>query len=234
MTIARNLADFARSLLAGGTIPNATTSVAGLQSAADKTKLNALSTSLPSLNHALFTSSGSWTVPAGVTRVRATVVGGGGGGVSNGSENTAPGGLGGVAYGEYTVTPGASITVTVGAGGAAGILVASSSAGGSSSFGAFASATGGGAAISSPTPIGGANGAGSSGTIYNSTSTVRQGAVFPYLQSTGGSRPQGSGLAAAVAFSPSANLAPGAAGAGSSGNTPSGGVGGAVIIEWIA
>lgn len=44
MSIARNLADFARSLLPGGIfpIPNATTSTDGLQSAADKTKLDGI------------------------------------------------------------------------------------------------------------------------------------------------------------------------------------------------
>jgi hypothetical protein len=39
--MSRNLADFARTLLAGGIIPNATPSADGLQSAADKTKVDA-------------------------------------------------------------------------------------------------------------------------------------------------------------------------------------------------
>jgi len=42
MSIARNLADFARSLSVGGVIANATTSIAGLMSGADKTKLDAI------------------------------------------------------------------------------------------------------------------------------------------------------------------------------------------------
>lgn len=42
MSIARNLADFARSLSVGGVIANATTSIAGLMSSGDKTKLDAI------------------------------------------------------------------------------------------------------------------------------------------------------------------------------------------------
>ena len=58
---------------------------------------------------------GTWTVPAGVYSVEVLVVGGGGGG---GSFNGGGGGAGGVVYRtNYNVTPGAAVTVTVGAGG---------------------------------------------------------------------------------------------------------------------
>jgi hypothetical protein len=91
----------------------------------------------------VFTSSGSFTVPAGVTKLRVRVVGGGGsGGGSTASLAGAGGGSGAYAEGVVTVTPGQVITVTVGAGGA-GNSGASGSIGGTSSFGAFASATGG-------------------------------------------------------------------------------------------
>ena len=75
-----------------------------------------------------FTSSTTWTVPAGITKVAVVVVGGGGGGGTSflGINNsTLPGGCGG--YGGqiasdlyYTVTPAASITVTIGGGGSGG------------------------------------------------------------------------------------------------------------------
>ena len=64
---------------------------------------------------ATFTSSGTWTVPTGVTSVDVLVVaGGGGGGYCYGGG----GGGGGCYYQQgYSVTPGATITVTVGGGG---------------------------------------------------------------------------------------------------------------------
>jgi hypothetical protein len=60
----------------------------------------------------------TFTVPAGITQVRAIVIGGGGGGGASpdGNYRGGDGGSGGgFAMGEYTVTPGQSITVTVGA-----------------------------------------------------------------------------------------------------------------------
>lgn len=71
----------------------------------------------------VFTTSGAFTVPTGVTQVSAVVVGGGGGGAgSDGDRNegNTGGGGGGLAYGTFSVTPGESLTVTVGAGGAGG------------------------------------------------------------------------------------------------------------------
>ncbi len=63
-----------------------------------------------------FTANTSWTVPAGVNEVEVLVVGGGGGG---GWAGGGGGGAGGVLYRpNFAVSPGASITVTVGAGGA--------------------------------------------------------------------------------------------------------------------
>lgn len=98
-----------------------------------------------------FATPGSFpfVVPNGVTLVKATVTGGGGGGggatPSAGNFNVAAGGgAAGTAIGVVTVTPGSTITVTVGAGGAAGItLNGAGGNGGTSSFGAFMSATGG-------------------------------------------------------------------------------------------
>ena len=81
----------------------------------------------------VFTSNGTFTVPAGVTQVSAVVIGGGGGGGNNAgsffAQNTgAGGGAGGLSYGTFSVTPGETLTVNVGSGGGAG------SSGGSSSI----------------------------------------------------------------------------------------------------
>jgi len=89
-----------------------------------------------------FTSSGTFTVPAGVTSIEVEVWGAGSGGVGGSS---ASGSAGGYAWGLYTVVSGATETVTIGTGGTgyAGSASTSSGAGGSSSFGALCSATGG-------------------------------------------------------------------------------------------
>jgi len=129
-----------------------------------QTQLGALTvTPIPSMQ--VFTSSGTFTVPAGVTKLKVTVVGGGASGYGASGVNAAfmggraGGGAGGAAIKTITVTPGDAIAVTIGAGGASG---SSSSAGGTSSFGAHCSATGGGAAS---TFTGGVGGTGSSGDL---------------------------------------------------------------------
>jgi hypothetical protein len=93
------------------------------------------------------TSSQNFTVPAGVTRVRARVWGaGGGGGYAQGNAaGGGGGGGGGYAEGAYSVTPGAVIFVGVGPGGNIGTSSSfpNGTAGGASAFGAFCSAAGG-------------------------------------------------------------------------------------------
>ena len=67
-----------------------------------------------------FTYSGSaqtFTVPAGVSSVRATMWGAGGGGSLAAGGNSANGGAGGFADGTVSVTPGTAMAVTVGQGG---------------------------------------------------------------------------------------------------------------------
>jgi hypothetical protein len=101
-----------------------------------------------------FTASGTWVVPAGVHYAWARVIGGGGGAYGSYS-----GGGGAFAYvGPFAVTPGASITITVGAGGTGRTAGAAlyPLAGGSSSFGSFRSATGGSRAETSASGAGGA------------------------------------------------------------------------------
>lgn len=88
-----------------------------------------------------YTSSTTWTVPAGVSKVWVTAVGGGSGGrygYSTGSAAAV------VNSNPVTVTPGEVITITVGAGGAA------RSSGGASSFGTYVVAGGGSFRMTSP------------------------------------------------------------------------------------
>lgn len=111
----------------------------------------------------LFTASGTFTVPTGVTKVFVTMCGGGGGGGGGDGESwSGAGGGGGGSYinKQLTVTPGNAYTVTVGAGGTAGARNASGGAGGSTSIGALLTATGGGGGTSGNTPTGGSAGTG--------------------------------------------------------------------------
>lgn len=93
----------------------------------------------------VFTTSGTFTVPTGVSAVKVTVVGGGGGGGGgNANMSVGVGGAGGGVAIKYLtgLTPGATVTVTIGAAGTTG-SGAAGGAGGTSSFGAYCSATGG-------------------------------------------------------------------------------------------
>ena len=94
------------------------------------------------------TSGTSWTVPAGVTNIVATLVGGGGGGMgsTSGGANYVPfhDGLGGqIVTTSLATTPGASIAYAIGAAGTAGAVSGSGGAGGTTTFTGATSATGG-------------------------------------------------------------------------------------------
>ena len=128
----------------------------------------------------VFDTTGSWTVPAGVTRARVSAWGGGGGG--GGASDCGGAGFGGGAggYGQsiVSVTPGESVSVTIGAGGTAGVggsnktnggsggnttfktITANGGSGGSSDCGTTDLATAGGSATATVTISGGTGGLG--------------------------------------------------------------------------
>jgi hypothetical protein len=163
----------------------------------------------------LFTAPGTWTKPASCTQVRVTVVGGGGGGSP--STTSAYGGL------AIALVPVSNpVAITVGAGGAA------NATGGTSSFGPAVSATGGGT-----TPVIGPG----AGTVSVGTALLAapfRGGVSPISSQSSMGIIIGSG-----GKSPSASPSPQAysatLGVVAGGNAPStkGGVGGAIVVEFV-
>lgn len=112
----------------------------------------------------------TFTVPpvlrSGRRRPIVTVMGGGGGGARNSaSPGPSGGGAGGVAEGGVDLTGIATVSVTIGLGGAGGAASGDNgAAGGTSSFGAFLSATGGVGGFAN-TVASGASGVGTGGAI---------------------------------------------------------------------
>ena len=187
----------------------------------------------------LFTASGTWTAPTGVTQVRALVKGSGGGSAGVGPCGASAGaGNGGFAYGVYTVVPGTAYTVTIGTAGAgattngAGTFGAT---GGTVSFGSFASATGGIGSQWDTNP-GFSCGIGTGGTLRNSsTSSLAYAETIPYGLGpfSGLSRPSALSSTATIAFSVSGSFAAGSGGGSSGVATGIGGVNGIVYLEWV-
>jgi hypothetical protein len=190
-----------------------------------------------------FTTSGTFTVPAGVTKVKVTVVGGGGGGTTaTSSTPQGGGGAGGAAIKVITgLTPGGTVAVTVDPGGAA------ETAGGTSSFGTYCSATGGArAAVRTGNPgPGGAGGTGSGGDV-NFTGGAGTGGsgVINVVAGNGGTGGNsifgggglgGTGVNGGAAGAGGPNTGGGGAGGNSANSSPNaGGAGGSgiVIVEY--
>lgn len=113
----------------------------------------------------VFTSSGTFNVPAGVSSAEVLIVAGGGGG---GSRQGGGGGGGGVKYlPACALTPSSSVSVIVGAGGGGGTSGGSGSSGGNSSFGLYGSTGGGGGGgrTTGNQGLPGGSGGGSAGTV---------------------------------------------------------------------
>lgn len=136
-----------------------------------------------------FTSTGTFTVPAGVTSVTIEVVGAGGNGGSNGGGG---GGGGGYAQGVYAVSPGQVMTVTIGQAGGGQIL-------GGTAVDMLIAASGGTNGTIDQNNIGGggAGGVGVNGTVANFTGGAGGGATWTYFGGGGGGAagPNGNGTA---------------------------------------
>jgi hypothetical protein len=195
------------------------------------------------------TSTGSFTVPAGVTTLYVFASGGGGGGGAGFTDVGNPttggtGGTGGQALSVLTVTPGGSVSYTIGAGGA-GANSGSSSSGGSTTVDTITctGGSGGGGATSSSNGTGGANGTSSGGNLVNNISIPTVLFYLPLgfsilddafaILGQADSRARATSSTAAIAYSSAGATKPGAGGqgeVGSTGNNAAGGIGGAVIF----
>lgn len=213
---------------ATGTWPVSVSGNAATATNAEKLGGESYTAYVRSLGAALYTSSGTWTVPAGVTAVEVEVVGGGGAG-----GNTTTGGSGPNSYYKYggtggggawitafvsELTPGAAITITVGLGGAG--ISSNGESGRTSSFGGYVTCTGGAGGT------GGASG-GSCGAI--GTASVSATAVAIGLQYERASK--SSTTSTAKAYTPLSGYAAGAGG-GVSTTSGYGGVSGKILIKW--
>jgi hypothetical protein len=194
-------------------------------------------------NMEVFTASGTFTVPLGITKAKVTVVGGGGGGAgTGGTVQMERGGYGGVGIAVIDGISG-SVSVTIGNGGA-GSNSGAGSSGGTSSFGSYITATGGvgGSASSAagrPADSGSSSVSGVTQTIRTHSSfaagTVAEQVPTMYPNSVQGTpRSQATSSTAAVAYSTTANFTAGSGGAGEGSNAANatGGVGGVVIVEY--
>jgi hypothetical protein len=193
----------------------------------------------PTTRHQLFTSSGIFTVPAGVTKVYLTMIGGGAGG---GNGNAGGGGSGGsyiIKY-PFTVTPLAELTVTVAA------AVVGDTNGGATSFdsvsvngGVTASLGTGGTSIGDRGgSSGGFNASGVTAGTYKVFASGKGGDANSTVQGGGGgSTPWGLGTDGSTSNVDNVNpVIAGNYGAGGGGgyNSHVGGSGGAgfCLVEW--
>jgi hypothetical protein len=184
----------------------------------------------------VFAASGTFTVPAGVTMVKASVYGAGGG--SSGGQG-AGGAGGGYASGWVAVVPGQTIAVTVGTGGVGVANNGTASAGGTSSFGPYLSATGGAGGAASPGS--GGTGTAASGVIAPVTLTGQWGVDLDGDEDSvpGGACAGPYGGKGGIANSALIWSQPEVPGGGGAANITSGssgysnGANGAVYVEWM-
>jgi hypothetical protein len=196
-----------------------------------------------------FSANGTFTVPAGITTIYVTACAGGGGGAGGASSSSCGGGGGGagdfVFKSPYTVTPGASISITIGAAGTAGPANSAGGAGGNTVIGSLVTLTGGtGGFAPGNSAIPGAGGGGNTGGQGGSIVIVSFGSSASFgTGGTGGAcflglaGRGGSCTPAGTAQSGSTGAGFGAGGGGGGSSSSGGAVGGAgrpgyVIIEW--
>ena len=194
----------------------------------------------------IFTTSGTWTKPSGISKVKVYVTGGGGGGggATGGYGGCGGGGAGGTAVEVIDVSSVADVTVTIGASGS-GTSAGNGVAGGDSTFGSYCTGGGGsggtGGAIFGASGGNGGSGSGGDvnfqggrggGGIGTSTNTYKGG--------MGGSSIYGGNGAGGVSIANGQGATTyGGGGGGSSGHSSSnrtggGGQGGIVIVEEYA
>ena len=162
-----------------------------------------------------FTSSDTWTAPAGVTSVSVLAIGGGGGALyANADQNNPGSGGGGLGYiNNYTVVPGNTYTVVVGTGGA-------QNQSGSASYFISTSVVRGGGGTLGTTPSGSDPAPGGAGGTYTGTGGGNGGNGG----ASGGNQPGGGG--GAGGYGGNGGVGGSGGGGGGSGGTGSNGGGG--------
>lgn len=197
-----------------------------------------------SFNFVAYTSSGTFTVPPYVYKLKITAIGGGGGGGKHNNVNSALGGGGGGGGGLIkilSVTPGDSLTITIGSGGSGGSSYNQSGGNGVNTtivYNLITLTAGGGSGGSGGAGFastGGNGGTSSSGDINLSGTKGQNGyADTNYAnQCFGGSAPF-IGVLSAAGVSGNTNSGSGGGGSLNFGSTSNGGNGGSglVLIEY--
>lgn len=188
----------------------------------------------PAQGTQVFTSSGTFTVPAGVSEVEVEVWGGGGGSSASSGAGVYTNGGGGGGYSRKIVAglaPGGTVTVTIGAGGSATSSGVTGGAGGTSSFGSHCSATGG-AGAATAVGYGALAGSGSGGDV-NLSGGQGAGAIPGVNAGNGGDGAQGgAGGWGGQSTSNPGMLPGGGAGGAGAGSAGSPGAPGLVVVRW--
>jgi hypothetical protein len=176
-----------------------------------------------------FTTSGTFTVPVGVTQLTVEAWGGGGagGGCTNLSRSTGGGGGGGTYTKNTTVSvnPGDIITVTVGTGGV-GVSNGNGGSGGTSTFASTIPVTAiggnGGNKNGSSTPLNGAGASAATGTTYNGGAGGTGDATSSNSGDSGGGGGGGGSTGSGAAPTTGINAGVGGTGGGGNGATGTG------------
>lgn len=183
-------------------------------------------------------SSGTWTVPRSVSRMRVRVVGGGGGG-GGGSTTYGGGGGGAGGYAEaiLSVTPGRVFSIVVGAGGNPSGPTVTGGDGGLTNFGDVVVAQGGlGGASSNPDSHGGTGGAAVSGALLIPGGMGGDGPMLGGVPAGNGGSSAfgGGGRGSNGGGTPANGRAPGSGAGGGYGSGAPGGMGaaGVAILEY--